>query len=147
MLVIQLLHGTGRILAEFLKNYFFLLRWKRDGRGAIVYRRINSDDRSKPVLEFVSIQRRDTKQWALPGVRFSYIVALFTNSLSFKKGMVDPGESISDTVRREFQEEAARGGLNEDCVKRLFSNGYKLYESYIDDPRNTDNAWMETIAM
>lgn len=61
--------------------------------------------------------------------------------------MVDPGESISDTVRREFQEEAARGGLNEDSVKRLFSNGYKLYESYIDDPRNTDNAWMETIAM
>ena len=65
----------GRIFKEL----FFLLRWKRDGRGSIVYRRINSDDRSKPVLEFVSIQRRDTKQWALPGVRFSYISVLFTN--------------------------------------------------------------------
>jgi ADP-ribose pyrophosphatase len=61
--------------------------------------------------------------------------------------MVDPGENVCETVRREFQEEAARDGLDEDSVKRLFSNGYKLYESYVDDPRNTDNAWMETVAM
>jgi ADP-ribose pyrophosphatase len=61
--------------------------------------------------------------------------------------MVDPGENVASTVRREFQEEAARGGLDENYVKRLFSNGYKLYESYVDDPRNTDNAWMETVAM
>lgn len=61
--------------------------------------------------------------------------------------MVDPGESISETVKREFHEEAARDGLDEQIVTRLFSNGYKLYESYVDDPRNTDNAWMETVAM
>lgn len=61
--------------------------------------------------------------------------------------MVDPGESISETVKREFHEEAARDGLDEQIVTRLFSNGYKLYENYVDDPRNTDNAWMETIAM
>jgi ADP-ribose pyrophosphatase len=61
--------------------------------------------------------------------------------------MVDPGENVSETVRREFSEEAARGGINEDCINRLFSNGFKLFESYVDDPRNTDNAWMETVAM
>ena len=61
--------------------------------------------------------------------------------------MVDPGESVSETVKREFHEEAARDGIDDQCVKRLFSNGYKLYESYVDDPRNTDNAWMETVAM
>jgi ADP-ribose pyrophosphatase len=61
--------------------------------------------------------------------------------------MVDPGENVSETVKREFQEEAARDGLDETRIKRLFSNGYKLYESYMDDPRNTDNAWMETVAM
>ena len=61
--------------------------------------------------------------------------------------MVDPGEGISETVKREFQEEAGRSSIDESVIRRLFSNGVKLYESYADDPRNTDNAWMETIAM
>ena len=61
--------------------------------------------------------------------------------------MVDPGESVSETVRREFQEEACRQQIDEGTITRLFSNGYKLYESYVDDPRNTDNAWMETVAV
>ena len=61
--------------------------------------------------------------------------------------MVDPGEGISETVKREFQEEAGRSSIDESVIRRLFSNGVKLYESYVDDPRNTDNAWMETIAM
>jgi ADP-ribose pyrophosphatase len=61
--------------------------------------------------------------------------------------MVDPGEHVSETVKREFQEEAARGGLDQNRIQRLFSNGYKLFESYMDDPRNTDNSWMETVAM
>jgi len=34
---------------------------------------MNAHDHSKPILEFVAIQRRDTKQWALPGVRNFYI--------------------------------------------------------------------------
>lgn len=36
----------------------------------------------------VAIERLDTKQWAIPG------------------GMVDPGEKVSQTVKREFMEEA-----------------------------------------
>ena len=39
-------------------------------------------------LQMVAIQRRDTKEWAIPG------------------GMVDAGESVSVTLRREFTEEA-----------------------------------------
>lgn len=61
--------------------------------------------------------------------------------------MVDPGEHISETVKREFREEALRGGIDGCKIERLFSNGFRLYDSYVDDPRNTDNAWMETIAM
>ena len=45
-----------------------ICRWKRDSKGSIVYRRRDGEDYSKPVLEFVAIERRDTKQWALPGV-------------------------------------------------------------------------------
>jgi ADP-ribose pyrophosphatase len=40
------------------------------------------------VLQMVAIQRKDTGDWAIPG------------------GMVDPGEHVSATVRREFEEEA-----------------------------------------
>ncbi len=61
--------------------------------------------------------------------------------------MVDPDENVCETVKREFHEEAARDGLDETTITRLFSNGYKLYESYADEPRNTDNAWLETVAM
>lgn len=46
---------------------------------------INSNFR--PVLEICVIQRKDNNEWAIPG------------------GMVDPGETISQTLRREFMEE------------------------------------------
>ena len=61
--------------------------------------------------------------------------------------MVDPGEHVSSTIRREFQEEAMKGGGEKDSIDQLFSNGYKLFEHYVDDPRNTDNAWIETVAV
>ncbi len=61
--------------------------------------------------------------------------------------MVDPGENVSETVKREFQEEAMRDGADENYINQLFSNGYKLFESYVDDPRNTDNAWIESVAV
>jgi ADP-ribose pyrophosphatase len=61
--------------------------------------------------------------------------------------MVDPGEDVSETVKREFQEEAIRDGVDKNYINQLFSNGYKLFESYVDDPRNTDNAWIESVAV
>ena len=83
-------------------------------------------------LQMVAIRRRDTGDWAIPG------------------GMVDMGESVSVTMRREFTEEA---GAIEDAEKKalflqlteeLFANGEVVYRGYVDDPRNTDNAWMES---
>jgi len=86
------------------------------------------------VLQVVAIQRKDTLQWALPG------------------GMVDPGEAVSLTVRREFEEEA--GEIEDQREKEsfinmcdeLFKNGSQVYRGYVDDPRITDNAWIETTA-
>ena len=40
-----------------------LHRWKRDENNKQV---LGSDD--KPILQFVSVQRRDNGEWALPGV-------------------------------------------------------------------------------
>ena len=74
--------------------------------------------------------------------------------------MRDPDELITKTLVREFSEEALSHNLaynNSDSIdvsagdieKKLnvfFRNGIQIYKGYVDDPRNTDNAWMETIA-
>lgn len=31
-------------------------------------------------------------------------------------------------------------------IESFFSNGIEIYKGYVDDFRNTDNAWMETVA-
>ena len=107
-------------------------RWKRDEKGAPV--KVSG----KGVLEFVGIKRRDTGEWAIPG------------------GMVEAGDSVSATLRKEFGEEAlaaldmpkAEQERVMKLTKQLFSgSGTTLYRGYVDDPRNTDNAWMETVAV
>ena len=86
------------------------------------------------ILQMVAIQRIDTSQWAIPG------------------GMVDAGENVSLTVKREFTEEAGHIQNHEEklafdtMIEELFKNGREVYRGYVDDPRNTDNAWMETTA-
>ena len=88
-------------------------------------------------LQMVAIQRRDTKEWALPG------------------GMVvRPGQQVSALVREKFEKEATDKGFtarervkNQKLLEELFSNGQHVYAGYVDDPRNTDNAWMETTAL
>lgn len=127
---------TGRgVLGRYGPNHAadpIVTRWKTHPEGGIIHDEVSS----RPVLQFVSIQRRDTSEWALPG------------------GMVDPGEHVSVTLRREFMEEALDSGTlgskDKDTIekqlKAFFDNGKEIYKGYVDDPRNTDNAWMETVA-
>jgi len=69
--------------------------------------------------------------------------------------MCDPGEEVSLTLKREFMEEASnilqKSGDEsyriKETVDRIFSNGALIYKGYIDDPRNTDNAWMESVCV
>ncbi|KAM7541332.1 hypothetical protein Aperf_G00000026212 [Anoplocephala perfoliata] len=108
-------------------------RWKVDESGI----RVLDPQSHKPVLQVVAVKRRDNGQWALPG------------------GMVDPGEELSATLKREFSEEAM--GLLDASqndvktirseVSKAFNEGHEIYRGYVDDPRNTDNAWMETVAV
>ena len=85
-------------------------------------------------LQVIAVQRRDTAQWALPG------------------GMVADGEAVSAAVKREFEGEAgsisdpAQRELFRAQVTQLFEKGKQIYRGYVDDPRNTDNAWMESTA-
>jgi len=88
-------------------------------------------------LQVAAIVRSDNGVIALPG------------------GMVDAGEIVSATVRREFAEEvlnlpseAQRSEVTR-LLDQLFAGGgggKVVYRGYVDDPRNTDNAWMETTA-
>lgn len=68
--------------------------------------------------------------------------------------MVDPGESLFTTLRREFCEEALNNvsmkAQEKDQVESKinhFFDKYKteIYRGPVDDPRNTDNAWIETV--
>lgn len=108
-------------------------RWKRNEKGEIV--KSTDVNNEKPILEFVSIQRRDNHEWAIPG------------------GMVDNNEKVSLTLKREFGEEAMNS-LEENerestrkLIDDLFDGGDVIYKGYVDDPRNTDNSWMETVAV
>ncbi|XP_076331828.1 ADP-ribose pyrophosphatase, mitochondrial isoform X3 [Tachypleus tridentatus] len=106
-------------------------RWKKNDKGDI----IKNPSSGLPLLQFVSIQRKDSGEWAIPG------------------GMVDPGELVSVTLKREFFEEALNSlsmsdeekAQQESELDNFFSNGKEIYRGYVDDPRNTDNAWMETV--
>ncbi|GAA6226107.1 ADP-ribose pyrophosphatase, mitochondrial [Lates japonicus] len=109
-------------------------RWKVDAKGA----KVNHPVTKLPVLQFVAIKRKDCGEWAIPG------------------GMVDPGEQVSLTLQREFSEEALnslsvspseRAKLHERITKLFKSPGFQVFQGYVDDPRNTDNAWMETVAV
>lgn len=106
-------------------------RWKM-----VDNKKVKGED-GRNILQFISIQRHDTGDWALPG------------------GMVDPGEVVPTTLQREFSEEALniehmtpeeKDKLNKN-LKELFQNGKEIYRGYVDDIRNTDNSWMETVAM
>jgi len=128
---------TGRgVLGKWGPNHAadpIVTRWKHGEHGEA----LKDDTTGKYILEFVCIQRKDTGIWAIPG------------------GMVDPGEKVSTTVKREFMEEAldTTGTAKENIgeiklmVEKFFENGEEIYRGYVDDPRNTDNAWMETVAL
>ncbi|XP_054733215.1 ADP-ribose pyrophosphatase, mitochondrial [Anastrepha obliqua] len=99
-------------------------RWQRDADGNKIW---NSETK-KSILQMVAIQRHDNNMWAIPG------------------GMVDPGEKVSATLKREFMEEALDSFDNQKMIEEFFAKGVEIYTGYVDDYRNTDNAWIETVA-
>ena len=124
---------TGRgLLGRFGPNHAadpVITKWARNDSGDFA-----RDAKGRRFLQFVAVKRKDTGDWAIPG------------------GMVDVGESVSLTLKREFGEETMNSlemtekekkslekGLN-----KAFKSGVPVYSGYVDDIRNTDNAWMET---
>ncbi|XP_037686571.1 transient receptor potential cation channel subfamily M member 2 isoform X8 [Choloepus didactylus] len=94
-----------------------ITRWRRNQDGAICRKGI------KKMLEVLVVMRCLSELWALPG------------------GSRDPGEAVprklKDVFRREFWP----------SLEALLRQGTEVYKGYMDDARNTDNAWVETVAI
>jgi ADP-ribose pyrophosphatase len=90
-------------------------RWGENPAADPVITRVNPRTHR---LEVLVVLRRDGGGWALPG------------------GMVEEGELATRAAAREFKEEA---GLDLDM-----SGAAVLGRAYVEDPRNTDNAWIVT---
>ena len=93
-------------------------RWGRNQAGDAL---LTSLDPKSGRLQLLVIERMDSGQKALPG------------------GMVDEGETTAATVARELFEETG--------AKLDFDVATIVFTGVVDDPRNTDNAWMETTVM
>lgn len=76
------------------------------------------------LFRVLAISRKDTGESAFPG------------------GMVDPGEDVFQTRNRELLEELS---FNISLVNPVYDE--VIFKGYVDDPRNTDNAWLETTAI
>ncbi|XP_067394834.1 transient receptor potential cation channel subfamily M member 2 isoform X1 [Emydura macquarii macquarii] len=92
-------------------------RWRRNMDGSIYRKSL------KKMLEVFVVKSPLSDHWALPG------------------GLLETGESLplklKEVVRREFWPQ----------FQNLLNQGAEVYRGYVDDPRNTDNAWMETVAI
>jgi len=101
-----------------LRGRGLLGRWGRNQAGDPLLTRVHPE---MGRLQLLVIERKDSGQKALPG------------------GMVDEGEEIAATVARELSEETG--------ARVSFEGATTIFTGVVDDPRNTDNAWMETTVL
>ena len=74
-----------------------------------------------------------------------------TNCIS--QAFLEAGKPVHACMKADFREEAMGNVPDENMKKEMLSalnniflNGIEVYKGYSDDPRNTDNAWIETSA-
>ena len=92
-------------------------KWGANFAGDPIVTRIDPESH---LLQIALIEREDCGERALPG------------------GMAEKGENPQETLAREMREETT--------ALLSFFNSPIVYQGYVDDRRNTDNAWIETTA-
>ncbi len=116
-------------------------RWGPNHAADAVVTRLKTDSAGNPIkrggnniVEVALVVRRDNGERALPG------------------GFVEPMEDPLHTARREFAEEAMdslklakdQRALLMKHLENVMGPGLLIHKGVSDDPRNTDNAWIET---
>ena len=89
-------------------------KWGPNHSADVILTKASADGKGIEVF----LQQRPDGQWAFPG------------------GPIDFGETAKASAPRELREETD--------AKIDLSDAREVYAGYVDDPRNTDNAWMET---
>ncbi|KAF7658007.1 hypothetical protein LDENG_00019260 [Lucifuga dentata] len=80
-------------------------------------------DSERSVLEFLAIWDKSQAAWDLPG------------------GPVQSGENLPVSLKKIM------GNKLYEKINAKVLEGTKVFEGYVDDSRNTDNAWVETTAL
>ncbi|KAL1465043.1 hypothetical protein WDU94_004638, partial [Cyamophila willieti] len=122
--------GRG-LLGRWGPNHVSLLivsRWFRDQNGE----KVIMPSTGKPLMEFVAVKMHG--KWGIPG------------------GFVQENESYMQRAQLEFMDEALNASNMTEQDRKLLAkhmdDGYDelahfIFRGYIDDCRNTDNAWVE----
>uniref|UniRef100_H3B0C1 Transient receptor potential cation channel subfamily M member 2 n=1 Tax=Latimeria chalumnae TaxID=7897 RepID=H3B0C1_LATCH len=114
------LQGKG-VLYWFGVNHAIdpvITRWRRKVDGSVKVKEL------KRMLEFLAVSCPSSKHWALPG------------------GVLEPGETLPRKLTEILEEKALWAKF-----QILLNEGKEIYRGYVDDSRNTDNAWIETQAI
>lgn len=102
-------------------------------------------------LQVVRVRRRDNNQRALPGGMVDPTDG--HNSMTCSNAFKTEAEKIATmTTQREFGEEAMnhqgeKKAHQDEIMKKIFANSEVIFKGIVDDPRNSDHAWMETIVV
>jgi hypothetical protein len=112
------------------------------------------------ILEMVAIQRADTGEWAIPGGMVN--PGATVNATLRDEFNEEALGNITGTGDEEYESgvhDCSKVNCKEDPVyvakitglraevDKLFDKGSVVYKGWVDDPRNTDWAWMETVAV
>uniref|UniRef100_A0A8C5Q425 Transient receptor potential cation channel subfamily M member 2 n=1 Tax=Leptobrachium leishanense TaxID=445787 RepID=A0A8C5Q425_9ANUR len=97
--------------------HFIITQWRRNKDGSINIKK------AKKMLEILAIKYNSSDHWALPG------------------GSLEPGETLPHKLKQILKSEFT------EKFKDMSREGTEVYKGYVDDPRNTDNAWIETSAV
>ncbi|EGV98052.1 Transient receptor potential cation channel subfamily M member 2 [Cricetulus griseus] len=91
--------------------------WKRNQGGAICRKSV------RKMLEVLVVKLPHSEYWALPG------------------GSREPGQTLPRKLKLVLRDEFWKP------FETLLEQGTEVYKGYVDDPRNTDNAWIETVVV
>ncbi|XP_053568855.1 transient receptor potential cation channel subfamily M member 2 [Bombina bombina] len=97
--------------------HLIISQWRRNRDGSI------GRKKSKKMLEILAIKSTSSELWALPG------------------GSLEPGETLPLKIRRILRPTFI------EKFHQMLKRSSEVYKGYVDDPRNTDNAWIETTAL